>query len=174
MLTPPKFSPNYSLGFQLEGKKETRRFFHGGWDEGFVSYFGSYQHETKGAIIMVNSNEGFQIMDEILKSIAKEYKWKKYLTNRRKNVKVLESTFEKYIGSFTTENNVHFKVLKHNKKLYFQVENQQPLVLSSQNKQNFYINGLNTNITFNFAKNNEVKSIEIKQDNSTLIATKNE
>ncbi|MBK8551857.1 MAG: hypothetical protein IPL53_12640 [Ignavibacteria bacterium] len=68
------------MGFMLLGERETARFLHGGWDEGFVTMAVAYRNSGVGAVIMVNSNEGFEMMDEILYAIAFEYKWPGYVS----------------------------------------------------------------------------------------------
>ena len=66
MLTPQKVMDGIGIGFFLESKGDSARFGHNGWDEGFVANFIAYRKGGKGAIIMVNSNEGYEIMDEII------------------------------------------------------------------------------------------------------------
>lgn len=78
MLTPQKNAPNIGMGFMLLGERENARFWHNGWDEGFVALAVGYKNSGNGAVIMVNSNEGFPMMDEILSAIAFEYKWPGY------------------------------------------------------------------------------------------------
>ena len=80
MLTPQKIAPVVGIGFFLQGENESKRFFHSGWDEGFVTTAIAYKHSGLGAIVMVNSNEGFAMLDEIISSIAIEYKWPDYFS----------------------------------------------------------------------------------------------
>ena len=76
MITPRK--ERYGLGLVVEEKGGGRYFTHGGADEGFQALL--YAHATKGygAVLMTNSDAGFQVMPEILRSIAAAYGWDGY------------------------------------------------------------------------------------------------
>jgi CubicO group peptidase (beta-lactamase class C family) len=73
MVTPRK--GRYGLGLVVEEKGGGRYFTHGGSDEGFQSLL--YAHETKGygAVLLTNSDAGFELMPEILRSIGAAYGW---------------------------------------------------------------------------------------------------
>jgi CubicO group peptidase (beta-lactamase class C family) len=75
MLTPQKVEPKIGIGFMLQSKGDSVRFTHSGWNQGFVSTAVAYKKSGMGAVIMVNSNEGFPMLDEIIRSIALEYQW---------------------------------------------------------------------------------------------------
>lgn len=59
------------LGFFGNGKEEGFYFGHGGWDEGFVALMRFYKDLGKGAVVMINSNEGFPLLDELMRALAK-------------------------------------------------------------------------------------------------------
>lgn len=73
MLTPQ--TGGWGLGFELPGKGESARFSHGGANEGFQCLMIAYKNTGQGAVIMTNSDQGFALALEILKSISKEYGW---------------------------------------------------------------------------------------------------
>src|SRR5678809_225807 len=60
MITPRK--ERYGLGLAVEEKGGGKYFTHGGADEGFQALL--YAHATKGygAVLMTNSDAGFQVM----------------------------------------------------------------------------------------------------------------
>jgi hypothetical protein len=41
----------------------------------------AYVNSTQGAIVMTNSDNGFELIQEIVRSIAKEYGWPDYPLN---------------------------------------------------------------------------------------------
>ena len=68
MLTPSRASDQIGIGFFLEGKEPAARFGHEGWDEGFVARVTFHKTVGKGAVVMVNSNEGAPLIEEILRA----------------------------------------------------------------------------------------------------------
>ena len=77
MLTAPT-DERVGLGVFLEGKGENERFGHGGWNDGFTCEMKLYRNFGIGAVVMVNSNQGSDLINEILNAIAEEYSWPGY------------------------------------------------------------------------------------------------
>jgi len=67
-----------ALGLFLNRKGSTVYFGHSGADEGFLSSMVVQKSGGKGAVVMVNGSR-FDIIDEIIRSIAREYRWDDYL-----------------------------------------------------------------------------------------------
>ena len=66
----------FGLGWMVSGNGDRFHFFHSGWNEGFVASMRVYA-SGKGAVVMLNSNEGYPMLEEIVRSIATEYEWTK-------------------------------------------------------------------------------------------------
>jgi CubicO group peptidase (beta-lactamase class C family) len=64
------------IGFFLDSKSD--RFGHNGDDEGFQASLVAFSDSGKGAVIMVNSANGFAIYEPLMASLAKEYGWTAY------------------------------------------------------------------------------------------------
>ena len=69
---------NQGLGFRLEGKGRSARFSHHGGNEGYRRFLVAYSDLGQGAVVMTNSDNGFELVQEIIRSIAKEYGWVDY------------------------------------------------------------------------------------------------
>jgi len=63
------------LGWYCAGKEQTFRFFHDGWNEGYVATLLMLPAIGKGAVVMVNSNQGWMLRGEITAAIGREYGW---------------------------------------------------------------------------------------------------
>jgi CubicO group peptidase (beta-lactamase class C family) len=61
------------LGFFLKKSQEGIYFKHNGWNEGFQSKFIFNLNKGYGFIVMTNSDNGFDFIDEIFVSLAKKY-----------------------------------------------------------------------------------------------------
>lgn len=70
----------FGLGLFLGEKTDTRaNFYHGGGNEGFRTMMFAYNSTGQGAVVMSNSDNGFALNEEVLRSIAREYGWTNYL-----------------------------------------------------------------------------------------------
>jgi CubicO group peptidase (beta-lactamase class C family) len=98
MLTP-YIDQSACLGFFLEKRGEDFYFQHGGADEGFRAMLIAHRDKGWGAAVMVNSDNG-QIVDEIIRAIAKEYGWSGYLPEPHEAVTLSHSLLERYPGRY--------------------------------------------------------------------------
>jgi CubicO group peptidase (beta-lactamase class C family) len=66
------------LGVFLQGKGKTRRFEHGGRDEGFDAQMTAYTETGQGAVVMINANDNSGTLQRVIEAIAKQYQWPEY------------------------------------------------------------------------------------------------
>jgi CubicO group peptidase (beta-lactamase class C family) len=76
MLTPG--IGHWGLGLEIGGSSLNPYFSHGGSDEGFRNIFVAYETSGDGAVVMTNGDAGSLLGDEVMRSIATEYKWQDY------------------------------------------------------------------------------------------------
>ena len=128
MLTPQKVASFVGIGFFLQGSGDSTRFQHGGWDEGFVTQLTAYKNLGKGAIIMVNSNEGNPLLNEIMRSIALEYDWPDFIATRSEMEVPNREERAKYAGIYSSENN-QFAIASAEDQLYLKYQDQDSIPL---------------------------------------------
>lgn len=63
------------LGWFCAGKERGFRFFHDGWNHGYVAAMLMLPAIGKGAVVMLNSNQGSTLRGEITAAIGREYGW---------------------------------------------------------------------------------------------------
>lgn len=68
----------YGLGFFVDRAGDRTSFGHSGGTEGFRSQLYGYTRSGQGVVIMTNSDNGAALIDEILGSIAAEYRWPEF------------------------------------------------------------------------------------------------
>ncbi|CAA9368964.1 MAG: Beta-lactamase class C and other penicillin binding proteins [uncultured Gemmatimonadetes bacterium] len=73
MLTP-QMGPS-GLGFVVLGDGEARIFRHAGSNAGFRARMLAFVEGGRGAVVMTNGDGGTQLVEEILASIARTYRW---------------------------------------------------------------------------------------------------
>jgi CubicO group peptidase (beta-lactamase class C family) len=155
MLTPLEFANWAGIGFMLEGKDESARFKHNGWNAGFLSEFRGHKNIGMGIVIMLNSNEGQGIINEILNSVAKEYEWPDYLSKETK-FETIDESILKSLGTYG-----EYKLDYVNEKLFLIYPNQEPLELKKT------ADGLYKNEFMNFEIRIKNNQLELTQDGQT-------
>lgn len=166
MLTPQKVATHIGIGFFLESKGDSARFGHGGWDEGFVTEAKAYKKVGKGAIIMVNSNEGYALLDELMKAIAIEYQWADFLPIPKKELSTTTDDLKKYAGNYTDADKNSFKIEASKNSLYLVCQNQPPIKISKAKEGTFY------NPLFNFSITLEKNELKFMQQGAIKIFKK--
>jgi hypothetical protein len=136
------------IGFFLEGKEAGARFGHGGWDEGFVAVVVFYKEGGVGAVVMLNSNEGNPLLNEIGNSVAREYNWPKYFPPVPEPVKLAEEAADALVGEYETESKLRFIVTRQGENLLLAVGSQPPLALIPLSETSFLPGQLNGKVSF--------------------------
>lgn len=63
------------IGFFSSGEGKTRRFCHGGGNEGFKSVLDAYVEHGDGVAVMANGDAGSALIDEIVGAVVREEGW---------------------------------------------------------------------------------------------------
>jgi CubicO group peptidase (beta-lactamase class C family) len=95
-----KESGSYGLGLSVGDTQGTRKFSHGGGNEGFTCVLVAYVETGQGAIVMTNSDNGPQLFNEILRAIAQEYNWKDNHPRERTTAQINSTTLASYSGQY--------------------------------------------------------------------------
>jgi CubicO group peptidase (beta-lactamase class C family) len=155
MLTPQEFASFIGIGFVLEGEEESARFSHNGWNEGFLCDFRGYKNKGKGVVVMLNSNEGLGIIDEVVNSVAKAYQWPDFLTEETK-FETIDESILKHIGTYGK-----YKLDYVDGKLFVVYANQEPIQLKKT------IDGFYKNEFMNFKIKIKDNQLELTQAGQT-------
>jgi hypothetical protein len=110
-------------------------FFHAGQNVGFQSYFVGFPETGQGAVIMTNSDNGSNLVPEILASIASTYDWPKSFNHSAQRECIVElsnpaETYSKYAGLFNLpqgpDQNLKIKLTNENNKFYIHMPHPGP------------------------------------------------
>jgi CubicO group peptidase (beta-lactamase class C family) len=96
-------SGDWGLGFSVEGSGRARRFSHGGSTQEFNSHLTAYNQTGQGVVIMANSLRGNALMNEILRSIAREYGWSDFQQKEKAIAKIDPKVYADYVGQYQFE-----------------------------------------------------------------------
>lgn len=153
---------NQGLGPRLQGSGKTKRFSHGGRNDGFDTMMVGYVNIGKGAVLMSNSNNNQSLFTEVLDSIAREYKWPDYeLLKQREKVSISPEDLKKYVAVYTSLDmpfDIELKLIDG--QLHGQATGQANVHLTAISTSEFFFSG--ANITLIFAKNRD-KTINLAE-----------
>ncbi len=134
MLTPQKIANFMGIGFFLGSSGDSLRFGHGGWNEGFVSQVTAFKNIGNGAIIMVNSNEGNPLLQEIMQAIAIEYEWPDFISAPGES-EIHE--VKSYTGTYVDSDQKELIIQHKNNTISLTYQNQDPIQLFKTNRASF-------------------------------------
>jgi CubicO group peptidase (beta-lactamase class C family) len=146
MITPGM--GNWGLGLEIGGAKDNQYFSHGGVNEGFINIFAVYEKSGDGAAVMTNSDNGGQIGDEIMHSIAAEYNWPDWHPTLRTAIKLDPKLLPQYAGTYSLAPNFDLVVTVENGQLIGQVTGQGKIPLFAESETKFFPTVMDAEVEF--------------------------
>ena len=162
MLTP-FVADNIGLGFFLDKKGTTVYFQHSGGNAGFRCLLMANKEGGYGAVVMVNSDNG-QVIGEIMRSIAKEYRWESYLPPEQEIIPVAESVLDRYTGRYLVNPDRVMMVTRAGKKLMAEVTQSPAIELLPVSERTFIRRDQSMRYTFVVSAEGTVEEMEIQTD----------
>jgi CubicO group peptidase (beta-lactamase class C family) len=157
------------IGFMVEGDGDNARFKHNGYDEGFISEVIFYKNQGKGAVVMINSNEGGPITDEVIRAIAREYNWPGFFEDEHKKITLDPKALASLIGEYAAKPDMKFTIKEDDKRLFLVLNGQAPIELVPTSDTKFYIESLNSEVSFEKVSG-KVKGLTLQQDGDSIVA----
>ena len=146
MLTPQ--IENSGLGLFIDGTDRARRFTHTGSNVGFKSYLVGYFESGQGAVVMTNSENGAQLILEVLRSIAAEYGWPDFRMKERVIAKVDPSIYDAYVGEYEVAPGLILTVTREGDKLFSQSPGQPRSEMLPESETSFFLRDIDAQFTF--------------------------
>lgn len=169
MLTP-QVDNQMGLGLFLEGEGEASRFLHEGDTEGFNNVLVAYKHQGMGAVVMINSNEGVYLIEEILPAIADEYGWPNYFSHEKVSIEVDSHVLDAYIGEYELKPGFRFRVTRNDSVLALHPTGQAAIELFPESETSYFMKVVGGKITFVRNEAGEVMSLMLEQDGREIEA----
>jgi hypothetical protein len=158
------------LGFFCNGKDDAFYFGHGGWDEGFVAQMRFYKNIGKGAVVMLNSNEGFPLLDEIMRALGEAYEWPEALPKEKTALRL--ANLHDYAGLYATKAGTQLRVSVIGDHLMLQHGQQPPLPIFASSEVEFFTSVLNVDIRFDKDDKAGVVALTVSQEGNQIKADK--
>jgi CubicO group peptidase (beta-lactamase class C family) len=160
----------FGLGLFCAGQDDGFHFGHDGANAGFSSRMRFYRNLGQGAVILINSNEGYPLLDELTQAIASEYEWPDALPKEKAAAGL--ANLQDYTGLYVSKAGAQFRVGVTGGSLTLQAGQQPPLPIFSSSDTEFFARALNTLVRFEKGDNAGVVSLTVSQEGNQIKADK--
>ncbi len=162
----------WGLGLQIGGSDTNPYFSHGGANEGFKNMFAMYEKNGDGAVVMTNGDNGDQLCDEVMHSIAAEYNWPDFRPIVRTAIQVDPTILATYTGTFELNKGFDIVITVENGQLVGQATGQPKFPLSAQTDTKFFLTAFPADIEFLKDDQGKVTALVLKQEGHEMKAPK--
>jgi CubicO group peptidase (beta-lactamase class C family) len=132
------------LGWFCAGKDETFRFYHNGWDQGFVAMMLMLPAIGKGVVVLVNSNGGWPLLGEIAAAVGRDYGWPELKEIPKPGT--IESNII-YAGTYNSAS-ASLSVMQDGERLLVELASQPPLPAYPAAPGEFFARAINLRLRF--------------------------
>jgi CubicO group peptidase (beta-lactamase class C family) len=148
MLT--KLLYDYGLGIGLDDKSGRKSFSHSGGNAGFNSNLFGYLEGDDGAVIMTNGDNGWPLIEEIMRSISAEYRWPDY--KQRTVIRVGPDVLQGYTGRYIFSSKAEIVVTYEDGKLFASYMGEKKFELLPETPTDFFTTDYQWPQTFRFTR----------------------
>jgi hypothetical protein len=145
MLTPGL--GDYGLSLMVSGSPPNRRFSHPGVNDGFVNLMIAFEN-GEGAVIMTNGARGGLLTNEIMRSIAIEYRWPNGQPRTRQRIKVSAEGLERLVGTYEIAPTLQIRVSREGDRLFAQTTRQERYEVFPESERDFFYTVVDAVLTF--------------------------
>ena len=179
MLTPQPGS-GAGLGLALHGAGPDLRCSHTGSNRGYKCMLIAYPERGQGAVVMTNAEQGWDLGEELLLSIAAEYgwprrpdyKWQSTLPPARLSVEMDPAVLSRYSGTYQLEDARTVAVSVEEGRLWLRPPEQPALPLDALAEAEYAANATNTIVAFTTDSTGAAMALHLTQNDKQLEAIK--
>jgi len=168
MLTP--VMNHFGLGLGTGGSQGRAYFTHSGANEGFQCNLIAYENGD-GAVIMTNSDRGGALVQEVLRTIAYEYKWPDFQPTERTIAKIDPKVFDAYAGAYLVGRR-YMTVHREGERFYAHLAGQQPVEIFPQSDHEFFLKTVDAQLTFKTGPDDKATQVTLRQNENDQAGTR--
>jgi CubicO group peptidase (beta-lactamase class C family) len=159
----PVPNTGFGLGLQIRADAHHPLFQFSAASQGFVSSFMAYE-QGDGIVIMANGDNGGELIQELLRTVAVAYGWPDFRPATRKEVKVAPEILDKYVGYYRLGRYRSVQVRRFQDHLTMQLQQEVPRELFPMAEQVWFFPDDNEIINFDIGPDDRAKSITDHQN----------
>jgi CubicO group peptidase (beta-lactamase class C family) len=165
LLTPQATNAPMGLGVLVDGDGSTRRFRHGGDDQGFVAWMTGYVEQGLGAVVMTNSDSGMWVIGPLLEAVARAYDWPDFSEAREPQLReATEPAAEACAGTYQSVDGDRFSLERDGHRLVLRFDGQPPIGLAAASATEWHALALAVSLTFELDPAGRAQKALLHQD----------
>lgn len=141
---------DYGLGIGLEAKAGRQSFSHSGGNAGFNCNLFGYLDDGEGVVVMTNGDNGWGLIEEIMRSVSAEYRWADY--KQRKVIHVAPATLQGYSGPYVFPSKKEIAVTYEDGRLFASYMGEVKFELLPETPTDFFTTDYQWPQTFRFVR----------------------
>ncbi|WP_343317749.1 serine hydrolase [Sphingobacterium multivorum] len=162
--TSPYIEPIIGLGVFLEDYDGSSYFCHGGWNEGFSSYFVGNKTSGDGVVILTNTNKP-EFINELVRAVALTYQWPNYLAPINKILPLSSQELNVNSGRYRSGKYGVIRVYSESGKLMSVQNLDKPVELVKVSANTFVMRDRNVNVVFSKdTKSGQYELVQVLRD----------
>ncbi|HWU53052.1 MAG TPA: serine hydrolase domain-containing protein [Tahibacter sp.] len=163
----------YGLGFFVENLGDRTSFSHSGANAGFRAQIYGYTRSGQGVVVMTNSDSGAALIEEILTSVAAEYRWPEFQVVEKTAIAGDAATNRRLAGDYRLVNRPAH-IVAEGDRLYFQSElfGARRMELFAQSKTEFFMTAQDMAIRFEPGSDGTVGGFALLRGGQSYPATR--
>jgi CubicO group peptidase (beta-lactamase class C family) len=167
MFTP--FKNNYAYGWATDTQFNRKRIAHGGGINGFSTFFARYPDDKVTVAVLANMETAAS--GEIARSLAAIVFGEKYdLPKRRTAIKLDPKIYDAYVGKYEVRPGFIVSVTRDGDRLMAQATNQSPGEIFPESETDFFLAGVDIQITFVKGSDGKVDQLILHQSGRSMPA----
>lgn len=155
----------WGLGFHLPGTGSEQRFEHSGGNIGYACLLDAYKEKPIGAVVMTNSDDGYALVQEIFRAVARAYGWPKYAP-AHVAAPAEVAAFASYIGEYELHPGYNLHVERQGDQLYLHPAGQPSLPLYATSETEFFAQEINAEVAFVKNAEGNVTALTLRQQDA--------
>lgn len=161
LLTPGK--GQWGLGLRIGGDEQHRYFEHGGVDEGFISELIAFENGD-GLAVMSSGENGGQINNELVRTVAYEYGWPDFQPANRVVSKIDPKSFDSLVGSYRLYPDFVLTFTREGERFMSQATEQGQVEIFPEDEREFFAKVVDAQATFNIDSHGRATSMVLHQN----------
>lgn len=160
---------NYTLGFIVEDKSDEKYFSHRGANYGYRSVFYGSMRTGKGIVVLINSENGEMLINEIVNSVAIAYDWKGFYNPPVKKLVNTDPALIKDVQGKYSNGEANFTITNNNGKIEM-IGNSAELLHYVGNHRFFLLSSPNIEVVFSRSDDGKIYDvIELRENGNVLL-----
>jgi CubicO group peptidase (beta-lactamase class C family) len=149
------------LGPEVNGEKEGLLFSHGGANVGYRCELQAFARAGRGVVVMTNSDNGGELIREIVRSVSKVYGWGTFNPVTKKRAKLTVGQLQAFAGTYAAgQSSLRIEVTAgENALLLRQLWDQRQVIVYPESELRFFTREEGLPVTFKAASDGTISSL---------------